>query len=390
MSQRQRWLLLAILLLALGLRVFRLEGQSLWYDEGTSVALAGRSLATITRSAAADIHPPFYYYLLHGWTALFGFSPTAVRALAAFAGTFLVALTWVLGQQLFGTAAGLIAAFLAAISPFQIYYSQETRMYVLVAMLGALSTTLSIRVLDSESEIRDWRLEIANLISNLQSPISNLALPWIAYSVVSALILYTHYFGFTVLLAQNLAVGIWVLLDWRRRLRFAVKWVGAQIAVALLYLPWLAVTWQQLQAWPAVSEPFSFAFLLREVLRIFSLGLSVEPQITPAVSAFSLLLLAGIIGGAIKNSQFTIHNSQFESRGLSKLPWLVTVLYLIIPLTAMYTLSLRRPLYNPKFLLLATSPFHILVALGISQISRLAQRAIRDTQYAIRNTPLRL
>ncbi|MFQ5343893.1 MAG: glycosyltransferase family 39 protein, partial [Anaerolineae bacterium] len=146
MTRRQRWLLWAILLLALGLRVFQLDGQSLWYDEGTSVALAGRGLGNITRSAAADIHPPFYYYLLHGWTALVGFSPTAVRSLSALIGTILVALTWVLGRQLFGPTVGLTAAFLAAVSPFQVYYSQETRMYILAAMLGALSMVLAVEL----------------------------------------------------------------------------------------------------------------------------------------------------------------------------------------------------------------------------------------------------
>ncbi len=62
MAERWRrwglWLALAaLLLLALGLRLYRLDAQSLWNDEGTSVALAGRDLATITRSAALDIHP---------------------------------------------------------------------------------------------------------------------------------------------------------------------------------------------------------------------------------------------------------------------------------------------------------------------------------------------
>ena len=36
----------AILLLALGLRFYRLDAQSLWNDEGTSVALAQRDLLT--------------------------------------------------------------------------------------------------------------------------------------------------------------------------------------------------------------------------------------------------------------------------------------------------------------------------------------------------------
>jgi hypothetical protein len=44
-GKRTEWLLLAlILLLAAGLRCYRLDAQSLWNDEGTSVALALRDL----------------------------------------------------------------------------------------------------------------------------------------------------------------------------------------------------------------------------------------------------------------------------------------------------------------------------------------------------------
>jgi len=371
MNRHQRWLLLAILLLALGLRVFRLDGQSLWYDEGTSVALAGRSLSTITRSAAADIHPPFYYYLLHGWTALAGFSPTAVRSLSALIGTALVALTWVLGLQLFGPTVGLTAAFLAAVSPFQVYYSQETRMYILVAMLGALSMVLAFALVKREIGTRDWRLASESPISNLQSLIL-----WAVYIVVSALVLYTHYFGFTVLLAENLTIGLCVLLEWRRRRGFAVRWAVAQVVVVLLYMPWLMLTWRQVQAWPAVSQPFSLAFLLRDTLRVFSLGLSVEPHLTLVIWIFGLFLLLGLTIGWIRNTQYGIRNSE----GLC---WLFAALYLLVPLATMYLLSLRRPLYNPKFLLLATPPFHLLIALGIYRASRIMHHVSRFTLYAI-------
>ncbi|MBC8252427.1 MAG: hypothetical protein H8E35_00165, partial [Ardenticatenia bacterium] len=61
-----------ILLLATGLRFYRLGGQSLWADEGNSVALARAGLAEIAARTALDIHPPLYYWLLHGWIQLFG------------------------------------------------------------------------------------------------------------------------------------------------------------------------------------------------------------------------------------------------------------------------------------------------------------------------------
>jgi len=58
--------------LAFALYTFRLDLQSLWYDEGFSVYLARMSLGEITARTASDIHPPFYYYLLHFWVKAFG------------------------------------------------------------------------------------------------------------------------------------------------------------------------------------------------------------------------------------------------------------------------------------------------------------------------------
>ncbi|RME47073.1 MAG: hypothetical protein D6791_06720, partial [Chloroflexi bacterium] len=134
-----------------------------------------------------------------------------------------------------------------------------------------------------------------------------------------------------------------------------------------------------IQAWPAVSAPFSLGFLLRDSLRVFSLGLSVEPGTTPALWAFALLLLLGFAGGSMRGTQHTTHNSK-------EFPRLLTTLYLLVPIASMYVLSLRRPLYNPKFLLLATPPFHLLIALGLCQIARLTHRALRSTRYAVRST----
>ena len=100
---------LAILLLAAGLRFYRLDAQSLWNDEGTSAALALRDLGTIARNASDDIHPPLYYWLLAGWVRLFGDSEFALRSLSALLGLSVVALTMRLAQRWFTSRAMLLA-----------------------------------------------------------------------------------------------------------------------------------------------------------------------------------------------------------------------------------------------------------------------------------------
>src|SRR5919108_6456807 len=89
------WLVLPILILAaLALRLYGIEAQSLWADEGTSVALATRSFARIAQDAAHDIHPPLYYWTLHIWAQVAGLSVFAVRALSALYGVLVVAVTY--------------------------------------------------------------------------------------------------------------------------------------------------------------------------------------------------------------------------------------------------------------------------------------------------------
>ena len=67
---RQRFSLaigvMALTLLAFGLRLHRLNFQPLWGDEGWSFYFASMSLADMIRLTAEDIHPPLYYALLSG------------------------------------------------------------------------------------------------------------------------------------------------------------------------------------------------------------------------------------------------------------------------------------------------------------------------------------
>src|SRR3972149_3311293 len=140
--------LIVILVFAAGLRFFRIDAQSFWNDEGNSARLAERSTLLIIEGAAGDIHPPLYYLTLQVWRSIFGDSEAALRGLSAAFGLITVLAVFFLGRRLFEARVGLIGAFLAAINPFQIYYSQEARMYMMLAAIGVVATYLLVRLLD--------------------------------------------------------------------------------------------------------------------------------------------------------------------------------------------------------------------------------------------------
>ncbi len=366
MKRRQEWLpaliLGVIILLALFLRFYRLDGQSLWADEGNSAALAKRNLATITRDAAHDIHPPLYYYLLHSWVRIFGNSEIALRSLTALMGTSLVLVTYLLGQELFNRRLALIASLLAATSPFHVYYSQETRMYVPAALWGALAVYFFLRWARSLGGGESKSQTSAGRTGSRRSQTLFAALHVLSTTAA----LYTHYFSFTIPLVTNLAYGLGMIVyrPWRR-LRAIGAWAVAQLFIMVLYYPWLKLAAGQLATWPAISEPFTFACLLRELLRVFSLGLSVEPKATAVELIFGLFLLLGVMPW-----QLSLRPGKKPGLSLrltrAQLPSLIfSLLYLGLPILAMYILSLSRPAYDPKLLLLATPAFHLLLARGM-------------------------
>lgn len=340
-------LLLVILALALGLRLYRLDAQSLWNDEGTSVALAQRDLATITRNAANDIHPPLYYYLLHFWVGAAGISEFAVRALSAALGTLVVAATYALTRKLASAKAALLAALIAAVSPFQVYYSQEARMYILAALVGLLL------MLAAHDRLTAWTSGVRRFPT------------WRDGLLVLAGVatLYTHYYGATLLLAVNLGFGAWWALQGRsleRRLSILARWGVLQGVTLAAFAPWLRLVWRTVLGWPSVSAPFTLTELALNLMAVLPLGITVEMTSAAHLVGLGLWVLAGI--GAIAVWSRPGRQGRWSAA--------LMVAYLLVPLGLMYVASLRRPMYNPKFILLSTPALHVLQAAGLAALAR--------------------
>ncbi len=143
---RIQWLpLVAILAIAFALRVSYIDRQSIWYDEGLSIYYARGSAGEILRNVSQSDHPPLHPLLLHLWIELAGDSELSVRMFSAWWGVLSVALIYRLSQRLFPSI-GTLAALLLALSPFAVWFSQETRGYTLALALvtGAMSAALDL------------------------------------------------------------------------------------------------------------------------------------------------------------------------------------------------------------------------------------------------------
>jgi predicted membrane-bound mannosyltransferase len=133
------WLLAALVLAATATRLYQIDSQSIWFDEGWSAFAAVQpSLQTAVESDPTN--PPLYYILLNLSVNFTGDSPLALRLFSLVLGVLTIPLTYRLARRLFDERAGLYAAFLAAFSPLLWWASQEARMYTLLAVVVLLTT----------------------------------------------------------------------------------------------------------------------------------------------------------------------------------------------------------------------------------------------------------
>jgi mannosyltransferase len=232
-ARRQIWVLTALLLLAFFLRVWGLDAQSLWYDEGYSAYLGAHlPLDEALDLTVKDIVPPLYYLLLRGWTPLAGSSEYGLRLLSVLFGTLAVALIARIGRYLLESPnepdaarhaiwSGWLCAALAAISPVLIWLSQDARMYGPLVTWTLLATWGLLRAL-SATAIRARRLG------------------WALFVGAGLAALYTHTVSAFWLVGQGTFALL--VLGWRWRQRpFVRDGLFALGLLALGYLPWLLV-----------------------------------------------------------------------------------------------------------------------------------------------------
>lgn len=277
------WLVLGFTLLGAALRLDALNVPSLWWDEFITLGNALLDLPRLYRMLAqygmsdvgAEFFPPLLHTLLHFIPGLDG-NDVAARLPSVVFGVLSIPALYVLVRRLFGTEAGIVAAFLLATSGYHIHYSREVRPYALFLLLN-----------------------IASLIFLHAGVATRRTRSFIPYALLMAAMLYTSYTAGTVA-ASHVAFALIILgpkalgngpeaSNARRALASAcVAWAFA-LAV---YAPWLP---HQLRIMgdlrdPANAPSLSFAFLA-SAFREFS-GFAFRGD------ASLLLLVPALLGAA--------------------------------------------------------------------------------------------
>ena len=350
-TTQARLLLIALLLIVTAgaaLRIVKLGTESFWLDEAYSVDVAHRSLSGIVQEISRDVHPPLYYFALHDWIEGFGDSEFSARLLSAIFGILAIPLLYGIGAVLFDRAIGLIAAGFLAWSHFNIEFSQETRMYSLLALLSLAS--------------------LYCFVSMLRNPRSILALA--GYVVCSSLLLYTHVYAVFTIIAENLCLLLFLFTSRQLFRRIFLRWVCAQALVLLLFGPWLSVLWHQIREhrsfWIAPPTLFELQYTFLQFAGSVALLFILVP--------LAVWALIGLFRRNFAHGQHTATGSTPDARVASlplTLPGKISflVVWLACPVLLPFIAShFVTPFYLAKYTIAASPAFLLLAAVGLRRL----------------------
>jgi len=279
---RRITLLQVVVFIALVLRVVQLGKGAFWYDEGVTIVFARLPFDRMIQATAGDVHPPLYYILiwliarvgipLSEWVARFpsmGFSLIGVW------------LTWKLvnHRTVRLTKVGrLVVIAWVVISPLQLHYAQEARMYSL----------FQIEVLAGILAVLERRKIVLSAILLTMLYTHNYAVFYIPTMAVVAYIWeYGKYLG--TLKPIWIAGGIGIKLSMKGYIK---NWLAWFIIPVLLWVPWFIVLAGQMGTvsggyWIQPVKPASVLFVLYQMLFAYSMP--------PTFQGLGVLLTCGVL-----------------------------------------------------------------------------------------------
>ncbi len=318
-----RVLVLGLVLLAFGLRLWRLDVQDIWWDEARNIDVALRPWAAIPGAPELDIHPPGYFLLLHAWLRLAGHTAFATRFFSVWWGVILVPLLVHLARRLGLGRAAWGAALYATLAPFLIGEAQETRMYTLAFAVLALTAWAFWATWEGHPRA------------------------WIPLGVGLAASVLIHYSTVFVLLACYAFAALGLILETRHRDRRVLVWRRARALLAagglalLLFAPQAPRAYRQITPYgnPNLTVP-SPAEYARTLWHAYTLGI-------PADGAWVTPALAGLAAMWIVGAALAFLDRQRRPRG-DVLGFLA--LGLLLPVVLYYLVLIERATFAPRYI----------------------------------------
>ncbi|MGJ3240646.1 MAG: glycosyltransferase family 39 protein [Anaerolineae bacterium] len=326
------WGMVGILLLATALRLFDINTQSLWIDEGFTWNLTqyGDLFAILRR----DVHPPLYFLMVDMWVDLAGTSVFSMRYFSLLPSVLSVVVVYQLARTLTHLRGvdpmriALIAGVLMAIAEAETFLSQEARSYTWHILFASLSMLGFLRWAYRHNQ-RDLALWLLSTIA----------------------LIYTFYLGAFVGVVQ----GLYALIFLRGHRRVVA--IGGLVFCALALMPWLLLTGGEQADNISRAEwirPSDFGFWLEDFRTKYFTG---QWALTMA------LFLAGVV--VIERDKVHLHPTG-----------ILLMLWFVVPLLLTLILNERVPTYQPRRVTQIVPAIALLMAFGIGHLRGHVRQAV--------------
>ncbi len=323
-------------------RAWNLTTFCLDSDEVFSITSARLSLDRLMPALVYDlVHPPLSYLLLKAWIAIGGTSLLWVRLLpftlsaAALAPLFLIFRKLALSQP-----ARMLSLALIAVNDYQVFHARYVRSYSLLFLLSLISLYLFLEWLEEGGGRKLGALILANI-----------------------LLVYAHYYGWTIVLAEAAAVALWA----RPRLK---RFLLAAATVAAAFVPWLVAALESVVARGGLRQNLGWIQRpgLRDLLWFYA-GLSGPLAPIPLASAMSVVCLALIAAGLPR-----VFRGVSTPRDALRLRVLVLAATLPPALSFAASNLLPESIWGSRHLIVSAAPYMILLAVSVCALRPAALR----------------
>lgn len=336
--------LVFIIFLATVPRFVNITKASIWHDEGFTMMLVGRTPANIWLGSARDVHPPLYYLLLHYWTELFGRSVLSARSMSAVLSVITVIFGYKIVLKVSTRRAAHLAGVLLALAPFLIRYSQEARMYGVLGVFLVLGTWLILKIVEQPKNY--WL--------------------WAGYILTMTAGLYTHYFALFAIMAHWLyLLTLQPIKEWKlgKSLWLSPVWWLANLAIVILYLPWLPNFMGQFTRGQGIG------WIPKTTLYTFPSGIwqfftYTDARALTAIIYFALPILVLVA------SVYILFGDKDKLHGKR-----LIVFYTLLPVLLTILVSIKKPIYQDRYLAFAAVGVYMICAMAIDKLSH-QRRAI--------------
>ncbi|MCL4507548.1 MAG: glycosyltransferase family 39 protein [Chloroflexi bacterium] len=364
------------------LRIMNITGESLWRDEVDTIRFAfapfSEMLQNLTRNG---FNGPLYLLTMRVWLNLAGVNDMALRYFSLICGVFEVAFIYVLAKRIFNRTTALFAAGIAAVAPVLIWYSGEGKMYSLQPALLLLALYALRRAIDGKPRGKELRQSQSARGPALRYIIGRVNGWWVVFIAAVSAGYYVH-----LLTPLFLPVAAVFFLAWWPRARH--HWRSALIALAVCTVPYIPLAIWQIPIVLAGMNTGHTAYALDAVfyslLYNWSLGLSDHLPIgVPAsftwlaILCFSGLGLTGVVAALWFSRTATKAWSRNKSVPVAQIDITANLVartapgilaWLVLPTLSIYLISMRAPIFEPRYVLWSAPALYLLIAYGLSRL----------------------